>query len=231
MPETPPGPERDQAQNELDELVGEFLLESHEGLDRMDHDLPVPEREANSPVAIARLLRAMHTIKGTCGFLGFAKTEAVAHAAESLLGGLRDGEFSVTPEIVTALLSAGDVIRRMLREIESTGTEGATELGQVVEALGRLGGSRVRPRPARPAWAPSPAQTAETAPADEAPSEPADEAPSEPTAAAPAPAFAGFEAAQPAAPQPETSAETHSVTDSAVRVDVGLLDGLMTLVG
>src|SRR5262249_42458065 len=162
MPETPPDPQRDQAQNELDELVGEFLLESHEGLDRMDQDLLVLEREPNSPDAIARIFRTMHTIKGTCGFLGFSKTEAVAHAAESMLGGLRDGEFAVTPEIVTALLSAGDVIRRLLREIETTGTEGATELGQVVEALGRLSGSRNRPRMARPSWSPAPAQ--DTAP-------------------------------------------------------------------
>jgi two-component system, chemotaxis family, sensor kinase CheA len=213
MPDTP-DPQRDQAQNELDELVGEFLLESHEGLDRMDQDLLVLEREPSSPDAIARIFRTMHTIKGTCGFLGFSKTETVAHAAESMLGGLRDGEFAVTPEIVTALLSAGDVIRRLLREIETTGTEGATELGEVVDALGRLGGSRNRPRMARPSWTPAPAEG--TAQPAEAPTEPAVTA--EPPAAT-------------AVAQAETSAETHSVTDSAVRVDVGLLDGLMTLVG
>ena len=107
-------------------MVGEFLLESHEGLDRMDQDLLVLEREPNSPEAIARIFRTMHTIKGTCGFLGFSKTEAIAHAAESLLGGLRDGEYPVTPEVVTALLSAGDAIRQILAEIRTTGSEGSS---------------------------------------------------------------------------------------------------------
>ena len=147
---TPPNPERDPATAELDELVGEFLLESHEGLDRMDQDLLVLEREPNSPDAIARIFRTMHTIKGTCGFLGFFKTEAVAHAAESLLAGLRDGEFPVTPEIVTALLSAGDAIRQILAEIRATGSEGPSEHREVAEALDRLGGSRRR-LPARAA--------------------------------------------------------------------------------
>src|SRR6476646_8450225 len=71
-----------QAFAELDEMVGEFLLESHESLDRTDQDLLALERDPASTEAIARIFRTMHTIKGTCGFLGFAKTEEVAHAAE-----------------------------------------------------------------------------------------------------------------------------------------------------
>jgi len=38
------------------------------------------------------VFRTIHTIKGTCGFLGFNKLEKVAHAGENLLSRLRDGQ-------------------------------------------------------------------------------------------------------------------------------------------
>jgi two-component system, chemotaxis family, sensor kinase CheA len=221
MPATPQNPERDAAVAELDEMVGEFLLESHEGLDRMDQDLLVLERDPGSPEAIARIFRTMHTIKGTCGFLGFNTTEALAHAAESLLGGLRDGDFAVTPEIVTALLSAGDAVRGILAEIQSTGSEGAQKHAEVIATLGRLGATkrqtavRVRAAVRRTSTGASPAAKRRRTPARARRPKPAGE---------PAPKKG-------AAPRDETPAETHTVGDAPIRVDVGLLDGLMTLVG
>ena len=219
MPRTPPNPEREPVMSELDELVGEFLLESHEGLDRMDQDLLVLERDPGASEAITRIFRTMHTIKGTCGFLGFGTTEGVAHAAESLLGGLRDGEFAVTPQIVTALLSAGDAIRAVLAEIQATGSEGRSKHGDVITALGRLGGTPRRPstraRRTTPTAAAAPKRR--RAPARAPRAKPA-------TEAEPAPA-------ENEAPREEVAAEPHAVSDSAIRVDVGLLDGLMTLVG
>ena len=215
MPETPPTPDRDPAAGELDEMVGAFLLESHEGLDRMDHDLLELERDPHSSDAIARIFRTMHTIKGTCGFLGFSTTESVSHAAESLLGGLRDGDFAVTPEIVNALLSAGDTIRGILATIESSGAEGTARYDHVIATLGRLGGSRTRTF-VRP-------QISHVTPAS------AGDPPS-PVPTSPPPTPAPPETEQPGAPS-DSTAELHSITDSGVRVDVGLLDGLMTLVG
>ncbi len=224
MRAAPPNPERDAAVAELDEMVGEFLLESHEGLDRMDQDLLVLERDPGSPEAIARIFRTMHTIKGTCGFLGFSTTEAVAHAAESLLGGLRDGEFSVTPQIVTALLSAGDAIRGILAEIQSTGSEGASQHSDVIRALGRLGATkRQTAARARAAVRRTGTRTAPAAPASKRRRAPA-RAPRSKPAREPAPKK------EPDARE-ETPAETHAVGDAPIRVDVGLLDGLMTLVG
>jgi len=83
--------------SDMDEIVQEFLVESYEALDRLDGDLLTLERDPNSPDVLASIFRVMHTIKGTCGFLGFQKLERVAHAAESLLGALRDGTLAVTP--------------------------------------------------------------------------------------------------------------------------------------
>src|SRR5690606_14528497 len=107
----------------VDEIVAEFLVESHEALDLLDQDLLALESSA-TPETLASIFRTMHTIKGTCGFLGFGHLEGVAHAAENLLSLLRDGEIGVTPDNTTALLTTVDVVRDMLATIEQTGTDG-----------------------------------------------------------------------------------------------------------
>jgi two-component system chemotaxis sensor kinase CheA len=226
-----------QAFAELDEMVGEFLLESHEGLDRTDQDLLALEQDPASAEAIARIFRTMHTIKGTCGFLGFTKTEAVAHAAETLLGGLRDQEYSVTPSVVTALLSAGDAIRTILGQIEATGAEGAGDYRRVIAALGRLGGSRRqsgRPRSTGGPKTPNPRRkpSAAASPARENAARAKGPVVRATRANAPRAKLQRAKTTKPpTADAPDQHSEVHGVIDSAIRVDVGLLDGLMTLVG
>jgi two-component system, chemotaxis family, sensor kinase CheA len=106
--------------NEMDEIVAEFLVESLESLDRLDRDLLALERDPGSREVLASIFRTMHTIKGTCGFLGFGRLERVAHAAENLLAGMRDGSRSMTPEIAGTLLRTGDSLRSMLDRIATT---------------------------------------------------------------------------------------------------------------
>jgi len=77
--------------SELDDIVKEFLLESYENLDRLDRDLVQLEKEPSSNDLISSIFRTIHTIKGTCGFLGFGKLESVSHVGENLLSRLRDG--------------------------------------------------------------------------------------------------------------------------------------------
>src|SRR3989442_8846226 len=107
----------------MDEIVAEFLVESYESLDRLDRDLLALERDPHSREVLASIFRTMHTIKGTCGFLGFAKLERIAHAAESLLAGLRDRTSSITPQTAGILLATGDVLRLLLRHIQAHGTD------------------------------------------------------------------------------------------------------------
>ena len=68
----------------MDDVVKEFLVESYENLDEMDRDLVALEQDPESSDILARIFRTLHTIKGTCGFLGFSKLESVAHASENL---------------------------------------------------------------------------------------------------------------------------------------------------
>ena len=110
--------------NDDDDIVKEFLVESFENLNRLDRDLVVLEKSPKDGEILASVFRTIHTIKGTCGFLGFSRLGAVAHAGESVLGRLRDGQLALDTEITTALLAMVDALRQILGSIEATGAEG-----------------------------------------------------------------------------------------------------------
>jgi two-component system, chemotaxis family, sensor kinase CheA len=108
----------------VDELTQEFIAESLEGLDRMERCLTDLEVRPHDGGLVAEIFRAVHTIKGTTGFLGFGRLEKLAHAGENLLGALRDGTIAVDGELISGLLSLMDGLRHILKLIEDTGGEG-----------------------------------------------------------------------------------------------------------
>jgi two-component system chemotaxis sensor kinase CheA len=108
----------------MDELTREFLIESQEGLDRMERCLTDLESRPDDLELLAEIFRAVHTIKGTTGFLGFRRLEKLAHAGENLLGQLRDGKVAASPPVITALLELMDGLRSILKVIEECGDEG-----------------------------------------------------------------------------------------------------------
>src|SRR5262252_9533622 len=103
----------------MDELLREFLTETAESLDHVDAQLVRFEREPNNGQVLSNIFRLVHTIKGTCGFLGLPRLEALAHAAETLMGKFRDG-MAVTGDAVTLILSTIDRIKELLGELEQT---------------------------------------------------------------------------------------------------------------
>jgi two-component system, chemotaxis family, sensor kinase CheA len=120
------------------DIVKDFLVESYENLDRLDRELVGLEKNPDDRDALASVFRTIHTIKGTCGFLGFNKLEAVAHVGENLLTRLRDRQLTLTPEITTALLSMVDAVRQMLSQIEGSGQEGERDDSVLIATLTRL---------------------------------------------------------------------------------------------
>lgn len=196
---------------EPDPLVREFLVESYENLDRLDQDFVALEQNPRDDPRLRSVFRTIHTIKGTCGFFGFSKLEAVTHVGENLLCRLRDGELVLDPEITSALLALVDAVRRILAEIETTGGEGAGEYAALIDTLTKLAESEpgekpVSPPPPTPVPAPMPEPVAKAA-------EPPKPVPVEPSSPA-------LEAGP-----------VSSVSEGNVRVDVILLDKLMNLVG
>jgi two-component system, chemotaxis family, sensor kinase CheA len=106
----------------MDDLVVEFLTETNESLDLVDVELVKFEQDPNNVRILDNVFRLVHTIKGTCGFLGLPRLEALAHAAESAMGRFRDG-VSVTPEAVTLILESIDRLKEILAGLEAEGRE------------------------------------------------------------------------------------------------------------
>lgn len=128
----------------MDDLTKEFLAESQEGLDRMERCLTELETRPDDTGLLGEIFRAVHTIKGTTGFLGFDRLEKLAHAGEHLLGALRDGRLAVTSDLISGLLRLLDGLRAILALIEETGGEGTRsgdEDGDLIAELALLNGA------------------------------------------------------------------------------------------
>ncbi len=106
----------------MDDLLSEFLTETSESLDVVDCELVKFEQDPNNADILDNIFRLVHTIKGTCGFLGLPRLEALAHAAETLMGKFRDG-VSVTPDAVTLILESLDRIKEILAVLEENQSE------------------------------------------------------------------------------------------------------------
>jgi len=106
----------------MDDILSEFLTETTESLDVIDVELVRFEQEPNNADILGNIFRLVHTIKGTCGFLGLTRLEALAHAAETLMGQYRDGS-PVTPDGVSLILDSIDRIKELVNELGSTQVE------------------------------------------------------------------------------------------------------------
>lgn len=228
-------PEVMELDDEMKDVLKDFLQESYENLDRVDSELIELEEQPDNRELLSSIFRSMHTIKGTCGFFGFDKLEKVTHIGENLLVKLRDGEYSMTEEIATGLLAMVDAVRAMLLEISTHGHDGMKRYKKLIQLLSELkdhgeiksGGSL--PTASRDANAK--ADTAEKPAGDKASSGPAVAAAVKPEAT---PADAVTPVAPKAAPAAAGAADDKgpaTVVEASIRVDVPVLDSLMNLVG
>jgi two-component system chemotaxis sensor kinase CheA len=198
----------------MDDLLREFLTESSESLAVLDLELVKLEQNPNNPDLLGNIFRLVHTIKGTCGFLGLPRLESVAHASENVLGKVRDGELEVTPEIVSLILKSLDRIKSILAALEQTEAEPAGDDTDLKARLNALADGTAAP--AAPA-APPEAVAAKPVVAESAPVETAPETHSDATRAA----VAAIE---------DQAAREPSVAAQSIRVHVNLLENLMTMV-
>ncbi|HEX3893582.1 MAG TPA: chemotaxis protein CheW [Terracidiphilus sp.] len=219
----------------MDELTREFLIESQEGLDRMERCLTDLEERPGDAELIADIFRSVHTIKGTTGFLGFKRLEQLAHAGENLLGQLREGKLAANPPLITGLLQLLDALRSILKSIEADGNEGGGSDAEIIANLEILQSPRTEPTGKLPAASQSSAPKAKAA---RKPSHPAAlTSPSAPGNSAPA-AIEIVPSVTPASPPAEAqdpdlgrARSAASAAESTLRVDVTLLNRMMNLVG
>jgi two-component system, chemotaxis family, sensor kinase CheA len=119
----------------MDEILKEFVIESREGLDQVDRDLVELEKHPDDQERVARIFRAIHTLKGTSGVLGFRQLESIAHLGENLLSRLRDRTLMFNRSIVDALLELVDATRLLLGDVEQNGAEAERDNQAVVASL------------------------------------------------------------------------------------------------
>src|SRR5262245_56825137 len=136
---------------DMNDIIREFLLETHENLAQADLDLITLEQAPTEAETLARVFRTLHTVKGTAGFLGLTKLQGLTHAGEGLLSRLRARELVFNPEIASALLGVVDAIRKMLAALEATEQEGDGDYSALIQTLERLARSaRSAPEPGVP---------------------------------------------------------------------------------
>src|SRR5215468_9547370 len=151
----------------MDDLLREFLTETSESLDTVDNQLVKFEQEPNNAKILDNIFRLVHTIKGTCGFLGLPRLEALAHAGETLMGKFRDG-MPVKAEAVTLILSSLDRIKEILAGLEATEAEPEgndhdliSQLEEMVErGMAAMAAEAEAPAAEAPVEAPAPAAAA-----------------------------------------------------------------------
>ena len=143
----------------MDDLLREFLTELAESLSVLDSELVKLEQNPNNPDLLGNIFRLVHTIKGTCGFLGLPRLEFVAHASENVLGKVRDGELEVTPEIVSLILKSLDRIKSILSALEQTEAEPAGDDTDLKARLNALADGTAAPAAEEAAAGPAPVTT------------------------------------------------------------------------
>ncbi|WP_431282249.1 chemotaxis protein CheW [Humitalea sp. 24SJ18S-53] len=204
----------------MDDLLADFLTETHEGLEALDAALVRLERTPDDLPTLSEIFRLVHTIKGTCGFLGLGRLEKVAHAAENVLGRYRDGTLKVTPPGITLVLSSLDRIKEIVTGIGATGSEPTGDDSALIGALDAAASGEAKAVVAAPPVVEAPVVAAPVVEAVAV-------APMvvEPVAA-PAPVAPAPAAIDPLA----DTAGTPTAGPQTIRVAVEVLEDLMTLV-
>jgi two-component system chemotaxis sensor kinase CheA len=202
----------------MDDLLADFLTETNESLAELDTALIRLEQAPDDQATLSLIFRLVHTIKGTCGFLGLPRLEKVAHASENVLGRFRDGTLAPTPSAITVILQAIDRIKLIVAGLEATEAEPTGDDSDLIDALNAL----MEGRMAEPEPAAEPEALAEAAPVAEPAAETVGVVETVPALA---PGSATADAVETAAVPSESG-----VAAQTIRVSVEVLEDLMTLV-
>ena len=199
------------------DLLRDFLIECHDNLEQLDAFLIALEHEPHDQELLNSVFRTLHTIKGSSGFLSFRKIEAVSHAAENLLSELRAGQCTLNTEISRGLFAAIDFIRKQAAAIEQNQCEGDYSIDEIVSLLNKIQKSKVDDSQISEVFESNVRIPITTMP----------------SSTSRAPVVEKVEKNQVANTQKPVAdaSSSSSAAESTIRVDVALLDKLMTRVG
>ena len=124
-------------QDEMQDLIKDFIAETEEILEGLDQCFLRLEESPGDTLLINEIFRAVHSIKGSAGFLGFNRLVEVAHQSENILNKLRQNEMQATPETIDIILESVDVLKKLIREIKE-GSEDLVDIGSIKRKLSLL---------------------------------------------------------------------------------------------
>ena len=236
-----------------DDILKDFLAESKENLELLDQQFVELEQDPENEELIKSIFRTIHTIKGTSGFFGFTTLEGIAHFAEDILSKLRDGVIKVNEEITTMLLQSVDYIKAILAELEASGKEPVdtdyldfiVDLRNFSEKITKEAAGQTQDteeKAAEESVEKQPEENSGQQPSEkEAKTEERDESESEPSKGKTQNEKEQVKKAEakkespskskPKKPARKLAPSSAHLTESHVRIDVHLLDQLMTLAG
>lgn len=141
----------------MDDLLSDFLAESQESLEVVDVELVKFEQTPEDEDTLNNIFRLVHTIKGTCGFLGLPRLEAIAHAGETLLGKFRDKVLVADGDSVSLILESIDRIKELLDHLAAEQSEPEGDDSDIIDRLVAVSEGAAAPAPATaPAPEPEP---------------------------------------------------------------------------
>jgi len=218
---------RDIASETMREAVRDFLIESQDSLSQIEGDMVLLEKEPENPSIINNVFRRVHTIKGTAGFLAFRQIEKLTHAGENILGAIRNNQLGFDSSICTELLSMVDTLKQYLANVELTGKDGDKSCESQVSRMTQLLDNLLAKQASQPSIT-KPATSTTSAEATSVRSI---------TPVTPVPntvvLHEQIDGSNPIASASTTKGDCQNnlSIDSTIRVDVALLDKLMTRVG
>ena len=150
--------------DDMQELLEDFLVESFELIEQIDHDLVELESNPDDLELLNRIFRVAHTVKGSSSFLNFDTLTKLTHHMEDVLNKARHGELKITADVMDVVLKSVDMMKGLLVSIRDNGNVSSSgiDISQICLQLTAIseGQSHASATPAaapEPAPAPQPA--------------------------------------------------------------------------
>ncbi len=125
----------------IDELVQVFLDESEDEIRELEAGLIKLEEDQDDESTINRVFRAAHTIKGSAGLVGFEEVSNFTHNIENILDRIRNKDLRITKKLISNLLSAVDLLKRMITASAEGEDLDRTEIENITLTLKRFTGT------------------------------------------------------------------------------------------
>ena len=155
--------------DDMQELLEDFLVESFELIEQIDHDLVELESNPDDLELLNRIFRVAHTVKGSSSFLNFDTLTELTHHMEDVLNKARHGELKITADVMDVVLKSVDMMKGLLVSIRDNGNDSNSgiDISQICPQLTAISEGQ-SPTSATPE--PEPAPAPEPAAADIPPS-------------------------------------------------------------